>query len=50
MPELFLLVAMMVATLLLLAGLMVVFRGWMQQRDAIMGGTSHDHHGGAGGH
>ena len=50
MHELFLLVAMMVAVLVLLAGLMVVFRGWMQKRDAISGGMTSEPHGGAGGH
>ena len=38
MPELFLLVMMMTAVLVLLAGLMVIFRGWMRRRDAMIGG------------
>lgn len=37
MPELFLLLAFMVATLVLLAGLMVIFRGWMRQKDMLVG-------------
>ncbi|MDA1132746.1 MAG: hypothetical protein O2905_05940 [Proteobacteria bacterium] len=35
MPELFILIAFMVATLVLLGGLMVIFRGWMAARDRI---------------
>ena len=50
MPELFLLVAMMVAVLILLSGLMFVFRGWMQKRDAMTGGMTGEPHGEAGGH
>jgi hypothetical protein len=39
MPELFILAAFMVGTLLLLAGLMVIFRSWMIQRDTFSGGA-----------
>lgn len=47
MPELFLLIAFMVATLLLLGGLMVIFRGWMAARDQVSSGSAGH---GAGGH
>jgi hypothetical protein len=40
MPEVFLLIAFMVATLVLLAGLMVIFRGWMEKRDSQPGGNA----------
>lgn len=40
MPELFLLIAFMVATLGLLAGMMVVFRGWMEKKDSLWNGSS----------
>ena len=48
MPEVFLLIAFMVATLVLLTGLMVIFRVWMEKKDAMgeTGGTARD----AGGH
>ena len=48
MPEVFLLLMFMAATLILGAGLMLVFRKWMMKRDAIMGGApmpTKDHHG-----
>jgi len=35
MPEVFLLIAFMVATLVLLTGLMVIFRVWMEKKDAM---------------
>jgi hypothetical protein len=51
MPEVFLLLAFMAATLVVLAGLMVIFRGWMARKDAIMGGQpSAMSHGGHGHH
>ena len=43
MHELFLLAAFMVATLVLLAGLMVIFRRWMDQREA-GGDAGNGHH------
>ncbi len=41
--------AFMTATLVVLAGLMYIFKIWMRARDEIMGGNapsprSHDHH------
>ena len=39
MPELFILAAFMIGTLVLLAGLMVIFRSWMIQRDTLSGST-----------
>ncbi len=49
MPEVYILWAFMAATLVLLAGLMVIFKGWMAKRDAIVGGGTppmggHGHH------
>ncbi len=49
MPEVVLLWAFMAATLVVLAGLMYIFKGWMQARDEVMGGhapatRSHGHH------
>jgi hypothetical protein len=47
MPEVFILWAFMIGTLVVLAGLMFIFRGWMASRDAVMGqgGTTHTHTG-----
>ena len=39
MPELFLLIAFMVATLVLLGGLMVIFLDWMKKKDTLFGGS-----------
>lgn len=50
MPEVFLLIAFMVGTLVLLAGLMVFFRGWMEEKDAHMGGGTNAAPGAGGGH
>ena len=36
MHELFLLIAIMVFTLLVMGGLVVVFKGWMSQRDRLL--------------
>jgi len=50
MPELFLLLAFMAATLVVLAGLMFIFKGWMARKDQLIGqgpGTmsrGHGHH------
>jgi hypothetical protein len=51
MSEVYILWAFMIATLVVLAGLMVIFRGWMQAKDALMGDapasrshTGHGHH------
>lgn len=48
MPEVVLLWAFMVATLVVLAGLMWIFKGWMSARDEAMGNApatrSHGHH------
>ncbi len=37
MPELFLLIAMMVATLLLMGGMIFLFKGYFSQREKIDG-------------
>ena len=51
MPELFLPASFMVATILVLIGLMYIFKGWMQSRDRIVDGGApmtskggHGHH------
>lgn len=46
MPEVYILWAFMAGTLIVLAGLMFIFKGWMAKRDAVMGNpTSHSGHG-----
>lgn len=45
MSELYILWAFMIGTLVVLAGLMFIFKGWMSKRDAVMGNTSHTHSG-----
>ena len=37
MPELFILAAFMLGTMVVLVGLMVIFRSWMIQRDTLSG-------------
>ena len=46
MPEVFILWAFMLGTLVVLAGLMFIFKGWMAKKDMGQGGTtSHGGHG-----
>ena len=45
MGEAMILWAFMAGTLVVLAGLMFIFKGWMNKRDAIMGGARVNHGG-----
>ena len=45
MPEVFILWAFMAGTMVVLVGLMVIFKGWMAKRDAVMGNPTQTHGG-----
>lgn len=45
MGEAIILWAFMAGTLVVLAGLMFIFKGWMSKKDAIMGGAPMNHGG-----